>query len=109
METRSRARKAGSGAVAAAPGISATTPPSRSSSAVTKNYLVAYNLVSAVLWAAVLGRSLLIVSVVGYQELYKGTLDFLRVTQSLALLEVVHSVLGKRFLFTMSSPNLSSN
>lgn len=54
-------------------------------------YLIAYNLTSALLWSAVLGRVLLLIPSVGYANVYSGVGEFAKWTQTLALLEVVHS------------------
>lgn len=57
-------------------------------------YLVGYNLVCAVLWTAVLGRVILLVPLVGFSNVHDGLGEFTKWTQTLALLEVVHSALG---------------
>ena len=57
-------------------------------------YLVGYNLVSAVLWIAVLGRLILLVPLVGFENVYGGVGEFTKWTQTLALFEVGHSALG---------------
>lgn len=57
-------------------------------------YLVGYNLLCAVLWTAVLGRVILLVPLVGFQNVHGGVGEFTKWTQTLALLEVVHSALG---------------
>ncbi|KAK4696516.1 hypothetical protein P7C71_g1413, partial [Lecanoromycetidae sp. Uapishka_2] len=57
-------------------------------------YLVAYNLISAILWSAILARVLLLIPLVGFENVYGGVGEFAKWTQTLALLEVVHSTLG---------------
>lgn len=57
-------------------------------------YLVGYNLLCAVLWTAVLGRVIILVPLVGFQNVHGGVGKFTKWTQTLALLEVVHSALG---------------
>ena len=57
-------------------------------------YLVGYNLGCAVLWTAVLGRVILLVPIAGYANVHSGTGEFTKWTQTLALLEVVHSAFG---------------
>lgn len=57
-------------------------------------YLVGYNLVCAVLWTAVLGRVILLVPLVGFGNVYGGVGEFTKWTQTLALLEIVHSASG---------------
>lgn len=58
-------------------------------------YLILYNLVCAILWVAVLGRVLLLVPLVGFENVYGGVGNFVKWTQTLAVLEVVHSALGE--------------
>ena len=57
-------------------------------------YLVGYNLVCAVLWTAVLGRVILLVPLVGFENVYGGVGEFTKWTQTLALLEIGHSASG---------------
>ena len=57
-------------------------------------YLVGYNLVCAVLWTAVLGRVILLVPLVGFGNVHGGVGEFTKWTQTLALLEIVHSASG---------------
>lgn len=68
--------------------------------ALKKNYLIAYNVISALLWFSVLGRVVLIASLVGVDEVYRGTGEFLKWTQTLALAEVAHSLLGISLTFS---------
>lgn len=67
---------------------------STSNRRVQAQYLVGYNLVCAVLWAAVLGRVILLVPLVGFGDVYGGVGEFTKWTQTLALLEIGHSALG---------------
>lgn len=67
--------------------------PLQSSSPRTQ-YLILYNFVCAILWTAVLGRVLILVPMVGFGNVYKGTGEFTKWTQTVALLEVVHSATG---------------
>lgn len=69
---------------------SPTTPNRR----LQTQYLVGYNLTCAVLWTAVLGRVILLVPLIGFGEVYGGVGEFTKWTQTLALLEIVHSALG---------------
>lgn len=64
-------------------------------------YLVGYNLVCAVLWTAVLGRVILLVPLVGFGNVHGGVGEFTKWTQTLALLEILHSALG---MITHDSP-----
>ncbi|KAL7267320.1 hypothetical protein RUND412_010099 [Rhizina undulata] len=58
-------------------------------------YLVTYNFVSALLWLGVLARTILSLPLVGAENVYAaGVGDYTRWTQTLALLEIVHIVLG---------------
>ncbi|MCJ1355935.1 MAG: hypothetical protein MMC33_005928 [Icmadophila ericetorum] len=58
------------------------------------NYLIAYNSVSALLWLAILGRVILLLPLVGFENVYGGVGQFVKWTQTLALLEIVHSATG---------------
>lgn len=62
-------------------------------------YLVFYNLISAVLWLAILGRTALLVPLVGFENVHGGVGEFTKWTQTLALLEIVHSALGMKIDF----------
>ncbi|EFW98819.1 phosphatase-like protein [Grosmannia clavigera kw1407] len=57
-------------------------------------YLTAYNFISAILWTTVLGRTAIVAGLRGPAFVPIVVDDFLRCTQTIALLEVVHSVLG---------------
>ncbi|MCJ1256131.1 hypothetical protein MMC24_003951 [Lignoscripta atroalba] len=57
-------------------------------------YLIVYNLTCAVLWLAILGRVVLLIPLVGYQNIYGGVGELAKWTQTLAVLEVAHSGLG---------------
>ena len=59
-----------------------------------QTYLQAYNVASAFLWLAVLGRVLLLVPLVGRENVYGGVGTWTRWTQTLALAEVGHAALG---------------
>uniref|UniRef100_A0A060T2I4 Very-long-chain (3R)-3-hydroxyacyl-CoA dehydratase n=1 Tax=Blastobotrys adeninivorans TaxID=409370 RepID=A0A060T2I4_BLAAD len=59
-----------------------------------KQYLVAYNSLSAFLWLCVLGRLIILFPLVGSKFVAGGLADFTKYVQTLAVLEVVHSVLG---------------
>lgn len=60
----------------------------------TSQYLIFYNLISALLWVAVLGRVVLLVPLVGFQNVYGGVGEFTKWTQTAAVLEILHSALG---------------
>ncbi|KAF2156684.1 PTPLA-domain-containing protein [Myriangium duriaei CBS 260.36] len=57
-------------------------------------FLTLYNLMSAVLWVVVLERTLVIYAFRGPWKVYFGVGDWLKNTQTLALLEVVFSLTG---------------
>ncbi|RKF74714.1 putative very-long-chain -3-hydroxyacyl-CoA dehydratase [Golovinomyces cichoracearum] len=57
-------------------------------------YLILYNFVSASLWFIILGRVLMLVPLVGFARIFDGIGKFTQMTQTLALLEIVHSAVG---------------
>lgn len=67
-------------------------------SAPKRAYLVAYNAVSALLWSVVLGRTLAVLAGNGLDKgtalVYPAVGEWTKWTQTLAALEVVHSLLG---------------
>lgn len=67
--------------------------PSTTSSWRTK-YLILYNFVSSILWLGVLGRVLMLIPLAGFPRVYDGVGKYTQMTQSLALLEVIHSAVG---------------
>jgi len=77
-------------------------PPSerqqRSTSSPKNSYLILYNLASTVLWLAVLGRVVLLVPLVGFENVYGGVGEFAKWTQTLAVLEILHSLIGTYFM-----------
>lgn len=58
-------------------------------------YLTAYNALSCALWVAVLGRVLLLVPLVGYEEVYNGVGEWTKWTQTLMVVEVLHAGIGE--------------
>jgi len=70
--------------------------PLQSSSPKTQ-YLILYNFISAVLWLVVLGRVVLLVPLVGFGRIYPGVGQFVKWTQTMALLEVAHAMFGEFF------------
>ena len=58
-------------------------------------YLILYNTVSAILWLAILCRVVLLVPLVGFKNVYGGVGEFVKWTQTLAALEVVHAAFGE--------------
>lgn len=82
----------------AASSSSSSSRPDRPSKPVpprwTTLYLILYNFLSATLWSAVLGRVLLIAYLHGTWKVFFGVGDYVRWVQTLAGLEVAHSVVG---------------
>ena len=72
----------------------ARPPPSSEPSPLKTRYLTLYNLLSAVLWLTVFGRTVLLVPLVGYPNIYGGVGEFVKWTQTLAVMEILHSALG---------------
>jgi very-long-chain (3R)-3-hydroxyacyl-CoA dehydratase len=77
--------------------------PQREASALKTFYLIAYNSTCAILWATVLGYAIVV-------PLYKGlpfvglvANDFTRWTQTIAVLEVFHSIFGMPLPFQVRS------
>ncbi len=76
-----------------------TTPkPRRKPSPVKNGYLILYNAVSAVLWLTVLGRVVGVNVVRGPHFAYLSVGEFCKWTQTLAGMEVLHSIFGKQAL-----------
>jgi hypothetical protein len=60
----------------------------------TKIYLLLYNFNNTCLWSIVLGRALINVAFGGTETVVKDMGDFVCYVQSIALLEIVHSLTG---------------
>ena len=69
--------------------------PTRPQSALKTNYLIAYNTVSVVAWLIVFWRGLLAYKYGGYAAIHPELGEFWTWTQTMALMEVVHALLGK--------------
>lgn len=78
--------------------------PKPKSSPAKNGYLVLYNAMSAILWLTVLGRVVGITAIRGPQLAYPAVGEFCKWTQTLAGMEVLHSLFGKR----RQSPPLNS-
>lgn len=82
-------------------------------SSLKRTYLVAYNALSAALWAVVLVRTAQTLPTAGPEAVYPAVGEWTKWTQTLAGLEIVHSVLGSfvsrflpsLFLFSGGAPN----
>lgn len=61
-------------------------------------YLILYNLVSAVLWAFVLGKVTMTASSGGTRKVYVNVGEYAKWTQTLAGLEILHSLVGTAIL-----------
>ena len=74
----------------------------RRMSAPKRAYLVAYNAASALLWSVVLGRTAATLAAHGLETgpmlVYPAVGEWTKWTQTLAALEIVHSVLGANSL-----------
>lgn len=69
-------------------------PPPLTRSDVAKEYLSAYNSVCALLWLSIFGRVVLLVPITGFESVYEGAGDFTKWTQTVAILEILHSAFG---------------
>lgn len=69
-------------------------PQRQPPSAVKTAYLVLYNFVSAIAWSVVLGRTVIMCATRGPQFVYFGVGEWTKWTQTLAALEILHSVFG---------------
>lgn len=61
---------------------------------VKTQYLILYNFISAILWLAVFGRVILLLPILGHRNVYGGVGEFAKWTQTVAVLEVLHSASG---------------
>lgn len=88
----------------------------RRMSAPKRAYLVAYNALSALLWSVVLGRTVATLAANGLETgpalVYPAVGEWTKWTQTLAALEIVHSLLGmcchsdlSRFDLNLHSPH----
>lgn len=58
------------------------------------DYLISYNAVSAIMWAAVLGWVVLTATFHGTDKVFANAANFTRMVQTMAGLEVAHSLTG---------------
>lgn len=84
-------------AAAAAPKNTPAKPPS-----MTSAYLFIYNFASSVAWSTVLGRTLVYGAADGFEAVYPGVGKFARLTQTMACLEVLHSLFGRFCCFILA-------
>ena len=59
-----------------------------------QKYIIFYNGASMLLWLSLLIRVLTIITIAGFEHLYPSSGNYVRVVQTLALAEVVHSLVG---------------
>ncbi|KAL8929113.1 MAG: hypothetical protein Q9172_000656 [Xanthocarpia lactea] len=69
-------------------------PPSLTKDDIAKEYLTAYNAVCALLWLSVFGRVVLLLPIMGVENVYEAAGDFTKWTQTVAILEILHSAFG---------------
>jgi len=82
----------------------APPPEKKEQSAIQRGYLLLYNGISATLWFSVLGRLLLLMLLTGWKLVFPQTIGLVKVTQTFALLEVVHSALGMFSIHSLNPP-----
>lgn len=68
--------------------------PKKPASTLNTSYLILYNSVSAIAWSVVLGRVVLLYALRGPQFVYLGVGEWTKWTQTMAAMEVLHSLLG---------------
>jgi very-long-chain (3R)-3-hydroxyacyl-CoA dehydratase len=66
------------------------------------DYLISYNAVSAIMWAAALGWVVLTVAMHGTGKVFANASNFTRMVQTMAGLEVAHSLTGRRIDWVLS-------
>lgn len=90
---------------------SAPASPKRQPSVLNKTYLILYNFASAVAWSVVLGRTVSLLSQSGPQSVYAGVGEWTKWTQTVAAMEILHSLLGTfcDCFSSVLSPNPTAN
>lgn len=88
---------------------SAPAAPKRQPSVLNKTYLILYNFASAVAWSVVLGRTVSLLSQSGPQSVYAGVGEWTKWTQTVAAMEIMHSLLGSFCHSSVLSPNSTAN
>ncbi|KAL8979774.1 MAG: hypothetical protein Q9177_006050 [Variospora cf. flavescens] len=68
--------------------------PRLTRSDVVKEYLTAYNSVCALLWLSIFGRVVLLIPITGVESVYQAAGDITKWTQTVAILEILHSTFG---------------
>lgn len=70
------------------------SPRSLTKGEVAKEYLTAYNAICALLWLSVFSRTVVILPITGVESVYEAAGDFTKWTQTVAILEILHSAFG---------------
>lgn len=69
-------------------------PPPLTKGEVAKEYLTAYNSICTLLWLSVFGRVVVVLPITGVESVYEAAGDFTKWTQTVAVLEILHSAFG---------------
>lgn len=72
-------------------------PPQKAakpSSPIKTAYLVLYNAISSLAWSVVLAQTVSVAATQGWQHVYPAVGEWTKWTQTMAALEVLHSLLG---------------
>ncbi|KAL8691391.1 MAG: hypothetical protein Q9224_004187 [Gallowayella concinna] len=69
-------------------------PPPLTKNDVAREYLTAYNSVCALLWLSVFARVVVVLPITGVESVYEAAGDFTKWTQTVAVLEILHSAFG---------------
>ena len=72
----------------------AAAKPKKPASPLNKGYLILYNAISAIAWSVVLGRTISLYTLRGPHFVYLGVGEWTKWTQTMAGMEVLHSLLG---------------
>ena len=67
----------------------------RPASPLKSAYLILYNFASAVAWSVVLGRTIGLLRLRGPATVYAGVGEWTKRTQTMAIMEIAHSLLGR--------------
>jgi very-long-chain (3R)-3-hydroxyacyl-CoA dehydratase len=71
-----------------------TKKPARQPSPLKNGYLILYNFASAIAWTVVLGRTLVLLHLGRPGAVYPSVGEWTKWTQTMAVVEVLHSLLG---------------
>lgn len=70
-------------------------------------YLIGYNTVSALLWFTIFAWTTLISLTDGLDEVYPAVRTLVLFTQTLAVLEILHAIIGRQTCFSHPSTSIS--